>query len=124
MCLLVVCAVSVAELPAQTTSSSAQVVTFGVRRIALQVSTASNVANTMSHSPVKVTIGSAGQFHSVSDLKPVDPNQTVSSQEPAVSVSAGNQRSASETPAANRFSSRLPITKSFPAGQMFVTITE
>ncbi len=124
LCLLVFCAFSAVELSAQTTSSAAQVVTFGVRRIALQAPTASYVANTMNQNPVKVTAGSQSRFQAAVELRTTTSEQTLLSEEPAMNAGVSNLRPVAATHASDLYNSRSPLTKSLPPGKLVVTFTE
>jgi hypothetical protein len=122
--LLAILAFSAAELFAQTASSATQVVTFGVRRAALQVPSASNVANMVNRSPLKVTAGSQSRFQDPVELKTTTADQTFSSAALGMNAGVPDVRPMNATHALDLSSSRLPITKSFPSGKMFVTLTE
>jgi hypothetical protein len=121
---LVVIAISISELAAQTTSSAAQVVTFGVRRIAVQMSTASFAANTFSQSSVKITAGSQSRFQSAVDFRTETSEQTISSGEHAVISGVSNPLPASVTRESNLNKSQLPPSKSLPPAKLIVTFTE
>jgi hypothetical protein len=115
--LLVVCAFSVAEVSAQTTSSTAQVVTFGVRRIALQASTASFAVNALNQNSLKVTSGFQSQFQSAVDFKST-------SSEPAVITGISNPVPASATRESKLSSSKTQNTTSKPFDNQIVTLTQ
>ena len=124
LCLLVFCAFSAIELFAQTTSSAAQVVTFGVRRIALQAQTTSYVTNTNAQTPVKVTAGSQPQFQSAVELRTTTSEQSYSSLDLAMNAGVSNLRTATAIPESDSSSSRSPLTKTLPPGKVIVTFTE
>ena len=124
LCLLVFVAFSAVELIAQTTSSAAQVVTFGVRRIALQAQTTSYVTNTNTQTPVKVTAGSQPQFQSALELRTMTTEQTNSSLDLAMNAGASNLRTATATPESNFSNSKSPLTNTLPPGKVIVTFTE
>jgi hypothetical protein len=117
LCLLVVCAFSVAEVSAQTTSSATQVVTFGVRRIALQTSAASFAVNALNQNSIKVTSGSQSQFQSAVDFR-----STTS--EPAAITGVGNPLPASATRESKLYSSKTQNTTSKPFDNQIVTLTQ
>ena len=122
--LLVISALCVGEISAQTTSSAAQVVTFGVRRIVLQAPAASYVANTMNQNPVKVTAGSQSQFQAAVDFRTTTADQAFSSEQLAMIAGVGNPRSMSAAREWDLYTSKSPITKSVPSDKLLVTLTE
>jgi hypothetical protein len=122
--LLVVFAFSAVELSAQATSSAVQMVTFGVRRISLQVPTASFVANTLTQSPTKVTVGSQSRFQSAVELATTTTQQTISPQEPAVITGVSNPLLPNAARESNFYNSKSPNTTSKPSGKQIVTFTE
>ena len=122
--LLVLFAFSVGELSAQTINSAAQVVTFGVRRIALQSPTESFATNTISQTRLKVTAGSQSRFQSAVDFRSTTSEQTISSDGPAVVTGVSNPQPAGATRDMNFYNSRSPNTTSKPFGKQIVTLTE
>jgi hypothetical protein len=124
LCLLIVLMFSAVELAAQATSSAAQVVTFGVRRIALQAKTTSSVANTNAQTPVKVTAGSESQVQSSFELGTTTSEQTFWSDEFAMNASANNLQTSTPAPRLSISNLGSPFRKSLPPGKLIVTYTE
>ena len=124
LCLLVILASSVAELSAQSTSSASQVVTFGVRRIALQAPAASYVANTMNHNPVKVTAGFQSRFQAAVEFRTTSSDQTFASEEPAVRSGVGGQASIAAARNSDLNNSQSPFARPVASSKLFVTFTE
>jgi hypothetical protein len=122
--LLVLSAILSVELSAQTTASTAQTVTFGVRRISPQVHTAAVVSNAMSSSSLKVTVGSHSRFQSDVELNPANSSQTLSSAELTLNASASNQRLANANRNIEVYSSKSTLTMSSPSGKLLLTLTE
>jgi hypothetical protein len=124
LCLLLLLAFSTVELFAQSTSSTTQVVTFGVRRIAMQAPSASYAANANVQAPLKVTTGSLSQVQSAVDFRNTTSEQTISSGDFAVNVGANNPSTTTATRETNFSDSRSPLTKKLPPGKLMVTYTE
>jgi hypothetical protein len=123
LCLLLLLAFSTVELFAQSASTTAQVVTFGVRRIAMQAPSASYVTNANVQTPLKVTTGSLSQIQSAVDSRTTS-EQTISSGDFAVNVGANNPSTTTATRETNFSDSRSPLTKKLPPGKLMVTYTE
>jgi hypothetical protein len=121
---LAVVAFSIAEISAQTTSSAAQVVTFGVRRIALQVPTAAAGSNTMNRLSLKVTVGSLARIQSAVELNSAKSSQKFSSEAPALAIRAGNRRPMIAARESDVYASKSLLPNSLPSGSLFVTLTE
>jgi hypothetical protein len=115
---------SAVELAAQATSSAAQVVTFGVRRIALQAKTTSYVANTNTQTSVKVTTGSDSQVQSAVEFRTTTAEQTYASLDLESNGGPSNLRTPSVTPESKVYNAISPLTKSLPPHKLFVTFTE
>jgi hypothetical protein len=122
--LLVILALGVAELSAQTTSSAAQAVTFGVRRIMVQASTASIVPTTLNQSPVKVTVGFQSQFQSGVERWATTSANRFLSDVPSMNSAVDNIRPAGATPELTPAFSTLSTTKSLASNRLLVTLTE
>jgi len=114
----------IVELSAQTTSSAAQVVTFGVQRMGVQASLASNLENTMSSIPLKVTVGSRSLSQDVVEFSTSTAQKSLPAKIFAMNAGVGLQRPVSA--AGNQIPniSKSAITKSIPSSKPFVTFTE
>jgi hypothetical protein len=122
--LLVLFALFVVELSAQTRSSAAQVVTFGVRRIDLQAPNTSFAASALVQSPPKVTVGAESQVQSAVDLRVTGSGQTFSSDRPVLTTAAINPQPARASREPNFRNANTPFTALKSSGKLIVTLTE
>jgi hypothetical protein len=122
--LLVLCAFCVVELSAQTKSSAAQTVTFGVRRIAVLGLSASNIVGTTSQSTMKVTVGSGSQVQEAVELKGSTVGLVISSEPSATIAGATSLRLSIANRKSETDNLDAPPKKLMPASRLSVTLTE
>jgi hypothetical protein len=121
---LIIVALLVADMSAQTKSSAAQVVTFGVRRIALQLPSGAIVSNRMDRSSLKVTVGSLSQVQSAIEIGSANSTKKSSSVRSALPMRAGNRVPMDVTRESNVYASKSLLASSLPPAELYVTLTE
>jgi hypothetical protein len=115
---------AVVELSAQSTSSAAQVVTFGVQRMGSQVSLASNVMNSSSHNLLKVTAGSESHVQLASEFSALALERILASTR-FHQIAGSKRESPVGSPKETENSvSRSTIAKTDISFQSLVTLTE
>jgi hypothetical protein len=118
--LMVALAVSAVELRGQNASSAAQVVTFGVHRVAMAAPSTSSLSSSM----LKVTAGDQSQVQSS-----VEPSSTIFDRSNALEATrmiagAGVPASGIAARKTNVLPSKLPVTKALPSDPFMLTVTE
>jgi hypothetical protein len=122
--LLAIVVFSAAEISAQTKSSAAQVVTFGVRRIALQIPAAAIASNNTNRTYLKVTVGALSQVQSAVEIGSANSSKKSSSVPSALLMRAGNRVPMDATRESNVYTSKSLLASSLPPAKLFVTLTE
>jgi hypothetical protein len=112
------------ELCAQSASSAAQVVTFGVRRVVFGQMRDSGGASLTNAGALKITVGSQSQFQSALQF---DPRSTAETSTSVPSMSGrGLDRQVSVVPSVGQIlaNQKPGAAKSAPPGKIFMTFTE
>lgn len=124
MYLLALFALVSPEVWAQSTSSAAQVVTFGVRRMGAEASLASNVPNATSGNPFKITLGYESRFQKLAEISMPSAEKTTPVKNLWTNAGTSNQRRVSLHSVPNSNVSKPVNIKDTPASDFFVTLTE
>lgn len=121
---LIVFALTAVDISAQTKSSASQVVTFGVRRIVLQLPSGVTASNMLDRTSLKVTVGSSSQVQSAIDINSANPSKKSSTLPSALLMRAGNRVPMDVTRESDIYASKPLLASSLPSAKLLVTLTD